>query len=206
MNIASRNSRRPRGFGIARDDTSRNPVVPDHPLAVVSAGGLRDTFVLAAAAVDEAQGFHPATVPIPASGLLEGIQDFTGTTREAIRREYGDGDPQSKWRRLLADYIYRLPAARLVMAQRAAGGNAAYLDISRDDGAPAHHGAEAPALFQPPTNDRERTVAIAVLELIRTGRVDADGVREPFVAGDVLPVDVLPPSHLLELWEGVPRP
>lgn len=205
--LAVRNGLHPTGFGVARDDDSPNPLVPRHPLDAVADGALRDTFVLAAASVDEVGAFPPEMVGSP-DDLATAVRDLAGEVPTQLIASYADAADGTKaaWCRALTDYVYRLPAARLVAAQRAAGGQGALLEISREPGAPAGHGSEHPGIFGGGTAERDRIVHAAVLELIRTGRVPGGAVHDPLVAGERDPVGVLSPAALLESWAGVPRP
>lgn len=205
--LAARNGIRPEGFGVAIDDTSTDPLVPRHPMEAVDAGALRGTFVLAAAAVDEMDGFPDAAVGAP-DDLAAAVAGLVGHVPDGLVDEYAESsaDTNAAWRRVLADYIYRLPAARLVEAQRASGGGAALLEISREPGAPAVHGSDTTGIFGGGTAARDEVVHDAVIELIRTGRVSGGSVDDPLYAGEPRPHGVLPPHALLKTWNGVPRP
>lgn len=204
--LAVRNGIRPRGFGVACDASSAHPVVPVHPLRRIAEGALRDTFVLAAAAVDEMAGFDPATVPaLDGRDLPDAVIELTGAAPAAAIAAEGL-DVEAAWHRVLADYIYRLPAVRLVDAQRAAGGGSAYLDVSREDGAPAGHGCEHEAILGRGDGPRAGRIRALLVRLIREGRVDGGGPDDPLLVGDPLPAGVLSPRLLLRAWEGIERP
>jgi para-nitrobenzyl esterase len=205
--LAVRNGLHPQGFGVALDDTAASPLVPRHPMDAVADGALRDTFVLAASAVDEMDGFPAASVGAP-DDLATAVAELTGDLPAGLIADYADAaaGTSTAWRRILADYIYRLPAARLVDAQRAAGGGAALLEISREPGAPAVHGSDTTGIFGGGAAARDEVVHAAVIELIRTGRVDGGSVEDPLYAGERAPSGVLSPAELLTAWSGVRRP
>jgi para-nitrobenzyl esterase len=204
--LAVRNGVRPRGFGVAGDASATDPVVPRHPMAAVAAGALRDTFVLAAAGVDEMDGFDPAAVPeVGGDGMDAAIRALAGAApRDAAA--YGGEPADAAWRRALGDYVYRLPAVRLVDAQRRAGGRAAYLDLSREGELRATHGSETPGIFGRGTTRRDATVHATIVALIGDGEVAGGSVAEPLRAGDAIPPDALSAAELMRVWEGIDRP
>lgn len=212
--LAVRNGARPRGFGVSLDRGSRSPVVPEHPFDRIARGALADTLVLAAATVDEMDGFAPASVP-PLGGrsLRVAAAELIGAPPERVTAAYeAAGDEPAgadrAWRRLLTDDIYRLPAVRLVQAQRAAGGVAAYLEVSREDGRPAGHGCENPGILGPGEGRRAADIRRVLTRLVRRGEVEGGDRRidDGPVAGDPRPAEVLSPEALLDVWEGVARP
>lgn len=206
--LAVRNGARPRGFGIAIDATSDSPLVPIHPLDRVIDGALRDTFVLAAATVDEMEGFDPSAVPaVDGRTLAEATAGLAGDVSDATLKAYAlAGARDSSWRQVLTDYIYRLPAARLVRDQLNAGGRATYLDISREDGTAAGHGSEHAGLFGAGSGPRADAVRRIMVDLVRHGTLPDDGLDGAVVAGEKRPDAVMDPSTLLSVWEGVARP
>jgi para-nitrobenzyl esterase len=205
--LAIRNGARPRGFGISADTSTADPLVPRHPMAAVRAGALRETFVLAAAGIDEMDGFDPNAVPPVGDGGLEGaIRDLAGAVPHDALPAYGGEQTSAAWRQVLGDYIYRLPAVRLVDAQRASGGRGAYLDLSRDGAVRATHGAETPGIFGRGTITRDATVQRAIVSLIRDGDIVGGGIDQPLRAGDPLPPESVRAAELMRIWEGIDRP
>ncbi|WZH38539.1 MAG: carboxylesterase family protein [Microbacterium enclense] len=203
--LGIRNGVRPVGFGVALDGGMTGAVVPRHPMDAVGAGALRDTFVLAAAGTDEMEGFGPGTVPDLDGPLTEAVEALTGVPSRRVLDAYGGGDVAANWRRLLGDYIYRLPAARLVAEQRAAGGGGAYLEVGRDGDEPGGHGAELLGVFARGDDARSRDVQRILVTLIRDGHLDGGALDAPLVAGSV-PTASLAPDDLVTIWQGVARP
>ncbi|KTS70123.1 hypothetical protein NS206_01445 [Microbacterium testaceum] len=201
--LGIRNGVRPVGFGVAIDEGAPDAVVPRHPLDAVRAGALRDTFVLAAAGTDEMEGFGPGSVPALDGPLADAVQTLTGAAPRSVRDAYDETD--AAWRRLLGDYIYRLPAARLVAEQRAAGGGAAYLEVGREGDTPGGHGAEFDGIFARGRDARSRAVQETLVTLIQDGRVDGGGLDAALVAGAV-PAASIAPDDLVSIWQGVARP
>ena len=202
-----RNGRDPRGFGVVDDADADDPLVPRHPQDAIAQGALRDTFLLSSAALDEADGFPSTMIDTPdASSFLDRAEEFCGSAavaQSALARA-GD-DTQSAWRALLTDYIYRLPATRAAAAQRAAGGQAMCLEISRSEGAPAVHGTEVAALFGRGAGRRDEGVYGVFRHLIATG--SCGSAAPAFLAmGDAPPTDRVSASSLIDVWEGVSRP
>ncbi|WP_058624064.1 carboxylesterase family protein [Microbacterium testaceum] len=203
--LGVRNGVRPVGFGVAIDGGSPDAVVPRHPLDAVRDGLLRDTFVLAAAGTDEMEGFGPGAVPDLEGPLAEAVHTLTGAAPEGVVDAYGREDPTAAWRHLLGDYIYRLPAARLVAAQRATGGGAAYLEVGREGDEPGGHGAELAGIFARGDDARSRAIQEILVTLIRDGRVDGGALDAALVAG-VVPAASIAPDDLVSIWQGVARP
>ncbi|MFJ6651428.1 carboxylesterase family protein [Microbacterium sp. NPDC091313] len=203
--LGVRNGLRPVGFGVAADTGADAPLVPQHPLDAIAGGALAGTFVLAAAGTDEMDGFDPAAVPPLEGGLADAVAALAGPDAAALAVAYTDSDPAAAWRRVLGDYIYRLPAARMVRAQQAAGGHAAYLEIGHEGAVAGGHGVEVPGIFARGDDERSRAVQRTVVELIRTGRVNGGDLAQPLSAGEV-PATSLAPEALLAVWEGVARP
>jgi para-nitrobenzyl esterase len=203
--LGVRNGVRPVGFGVAIDAGTPDAVVPRHPLDAVREGALRDTFVLAAAGTDEMEGFGPGSVPDLDAPFPEAIETLAGAAPRSVVDAYGEGDPAASWRRVLGDYIYRLPAARLVAAQRAAGGGAAYLEVGREGDDPGGHGAELAGIFARGDDARSRAVQETLVTLIRDGRLDGGGLDAALVAGAV-PAASLSPHDLVTIWQGADRP
>lgn len=203
--LGVRNGVRPVGFGVAIDEGTPDAVVPRHPLDAVRAGALRDTFVLAAAGTDEMEGFGPGSVRDLDGPLADAVESLTGDAPRRVLDAYGEGDATATWRRLLGDYIYRLPAARLVATQHAAGGGAAYLEVAREGDTPGGHGAELDGIFARGDDARSRAVQETLVALIREGRLDGGELGAALVAGTV-PAASLSPDDLVTIWQGVDRP
>ncbi|MDT3316220.1 carboxylesterase family protein [Microbacterium sp. KSW4-11] len=202
--LAVRNGHRPVGFGVAVDAAAGSPVVPRHPLDAIAAGALVDTFVLVAAGTDEMAGFGAGVVPALSGSLGDALERLAGTSPAAVSDAYAGEDADCEWIRLLGDYIYRLPAARLAAAQAAAGGGASYLEVGRTGDEPGGHGAELPGIFARGGDERTHAVTDAVVALIRDGRVGGD-LAAPLSAGEI-PAESIAPADLLRVWEGVARP
>lgn len=212
--LALRNGPVPRGLGIAMDASCPDPVVPVHPMSAITAGRLAATGILSGATVDEMDGFDPLAVGRANEALppADANRDAVGPLDPARVAAYRDlADPGRRRRRLMTDYVYRLPAARLVTAQRDAGGRAALTEFPRSagQGLPAAHGADLGALFSPPEDaapQRDRLLHAIFADLIATGDLPSGGLDAPAVAGAAYPDDVLRPDLLARLWQGVDRP
>lgn len=202
--LAVRNGHRPVGFGVAADGSATSPVVPRHPLDAVAAGALSDTFVLVAAGTDEMSGFGPGAVSELTGPLADAVERLAGVAPLSVRQAYAGGDRDREWARVLGDYIYRLPAARLAAAHVATGGDAAYLEVGRAGDEPGGHGAELPGIFARGGDERTEAVTDAVVTLLRDGRVGGT-LTMPLTAGTI-PESSIAPADLLRVWEGVARP
>lgn len=202
--IGLRNGPLVRAFGVTADAALPHPVVPTHPLDAIRDGALDNVFLVASATVDEASGFDP--------GAVGTVADAEALRREAvafggdrIADAYTGPDLDAARRRLLSDYVYRLPAARTVAAQIEAGGRAALWDLGRAGASPAGHGADLPALFGPATTEPRDAAVWAEFAHVVRGDGVARPVGAPFSPG-LRPADVAAPADLVTLWEGVARP
>jgi para-nitrobenzyl esterase len=212
--LAVRNGPVPRGLGIAMDASCPDPVVPVPPMTAIAGGQLAATGILSGATVDEMDGFDPLAVGREDRALppAERDRDAVGPLDPARIAAYrDDADTGRRRRRLMTDYVYRLPAARLVTAQRNAGGRAALTEFPRsaNQGLTAGHGADLGALFSPPEDaapERDRVLHRVFADLIATGALPDGDLDAPAVAGADYPDDVLRPDRLVRLWRGVDRP
>lgn len=202
--LAVRNGQDPRGLGLFDDSSLEAALVSRHPMSVISDGALVDVAILSAATIDEVESFPPSMTAAPdKEAFLEAAVQFCGS--EVVARSYHVryGSLDIAWKRLLTDYIYRLPAARLAHQQREAGGQATFLDISRDAGQPAGHGTEVAALFGQAGTLRDQSIAHIFDALIRTGKLPSYPV---VTVGDEYVGAALNEAELLEVWTGVSRP
>ncbi|MFT4235737.1 MAG: carboxylesterase family protein, partial [Microbacterium sp.] len=207
--LGVRNGPSPYAFGVALDGSAERPIVPRHPLDAVASGALLDTFVLSSATSLEAVGFDPSAVAAADStGVAQEVMTFSSGADSALVAAYAtdDPDPSSARARLLSDYIYRLPAARLVETQVTTGGRAALLEVAGGEDGPAGHGAELRALFGAVSTDADAQIARVFSHLISHGCTSRGTIADPIVVGASRDDRIIPLHRLVELWKGVPRP
>lgn len=149
FDIGVRNAARPRALGVVDDSSSPVGLLGAHPLAAVRAGTWGERRMLIGTTRDEAANF-PAPDGLTREMLEGEVVDWTGNPRARdlvgayVAESSGLADAR---RRILTDWVYRLPSVRLADAVAANDGRA-YLSITgRSDGRPAPHGIDVPGLF-----------------------------------------------------------
>ncbi len=203
--IGLRNAPEPVAFGVVLDTDAPHPVVPEHPLELITRGRLASTSVLLSATVDEADALR-ARSSTPASkdevaGDIARITD-PGPARDRLTTAYAHADLWYARQRLLSDYIWRMPAARTHAAQQSARGSSVLLDIGREAGRPAGHGADLPAIFGRGHTPGDRMIAMILRALVHDEQSTAPGaVRIGDDWGEAIEAD-----RLAAVWEGVRRP
>jgi para-nitrobenzyl esterase len=226
--IGVRNGPAPQAFGVVDDSGLPHGVLAEHPAAAFATGRARDVHLLVSATQDEIAGFRAA---VPAQfdpgALAEVVAEVTswgvdaGRAADVVehyRAQVGAGaTPGDVRERLLSDYVYRLPVARLARTQAAAGGRAHLLMIGGADGQPAAHSCAAAGLVgrhmpvSTPAADRRDDALRDVLRAYITGAplpwpaCPADGLVAHGIGELRVPASEAF-AATLAVWDGVPRP
>lgn len=219
--IGARNGISPEAFGIVLDAGETRGVLETHPLDAYRASAARDIDLWAAATQDEISlfrtmdpNFDPATVEDLIGRRGEwGIDADRAAALVASYVQQSESVGEAR-EHLLTDWIYRLPAARLIEAQTGAGGRGYLSLIGRAGGKPAVHGCETSGIFgrQPDTESsaerlRAAEITRAVIAFVHTGNPGWDaGVNAARTFGDSgLPAgDIY--RTILDRWTGIARP
>jgi para-nitrobenzyl esterase len=222
--IGRRNGPAPEALGVVLDAAVPAGVLDQHPADAVAAGAIAHANVLVSALTDEIASFRAADpvafVPTSRQTLLDELAriDVPRDRAQEVLDVYAaaGGDLGDLRERLLTDYVYRLPAARLARAQSAAGGRAHLLLIGGADGEPAAHGSDVPALVgrsMPGATDaaraRDERITQIVAAFVRDGTVSWDPVGAGVVAGSVGEVHGDATEQyvrVLRTWDGIHRP
>lgn len=209
--LGLRNGPVTRAFGVTVEPAGSGSVVPRHPLNAIADGALAGTFILSSSTTWELLGFDAEAAGEPGANVEEEIATFAPENAHGILADYMhfEESPAQRRARVLTDYIYRLPAARLVETQIHAGGRAALLEISADRSTKAGHGCELDALFSSCSgypSERDLAVADVFTTVVRRNAIDGGSVGDPVVAGRRDLCGAVPSDRLLEIWKGVPRP
>lgn len=222
--IGLRNNTSPQALGVVNDSEVPGGVLSEHPLDCYQRGGARGIPMLLSSLTDEIAAFrNPEVFDPPDVETLSA--ELTGwgipapdTTRIVDAYASGGTTPGLARERLLTDWIYRLPAARAVIAQADAGGIAYLLSIGRVDGQPAGHACDAAAQLgihrEGATSEealREDAITRAVLEFATTGtpgweQVSANATDPYCMTIGEHRGDVDGYAHALNVWAGVRRP
>ncbi len=222
--ISARNDTRPRALGIVDDSGIKGGVLDGHPMDVVAEGGARDIRMLLSTTQDEIAVFRDVQP-----------QYFTRTTRVSLVDEVARwgiddaraaaiadayltdaGEPALARERLLTDWIYRLPAARMARAQARSGGTAHLMVFGRVGDEPAVHGSDMPAILGNPPEEETTDAAarrVAVSRAIVNFAAGTDP-EWPAATTDALPArrfgadaETVDDYERVEaLWEGIDRP
>ncbi|ASN19974.1 carboxylesterase family protein [Arthrobacter sp. YN] len=219
--IGARNGVRPQAFGVVLDDGDANGVLKMHPLDAYRTPAAQEIDVWAAANADEIslfRTFDPNFDPVTEDELI-GHRNEWGVDHETATAIVSPYTQESASmgevrERLLTDWIYRLPAARLVEAHTAGGGRGYLSLIGRADGKPAAHGCETSGIFgrQPenetgPERHRAAEITRAVIDFVRTGNPGwHSGVDEARTFGDSGINAGETYRSILSRWAGVARP
>ena len=155
--MGERNGLVPKALGMTLDSETAMPAVPVHPMEAVVAGQVKSKEILVSC--DESE-VHPFRRFLPATFACEDQSELVlklqrwGITKqktESLVELYAlkapDASPPELMEQILTDYIYRLPAARLLQAHSAAGGECWGIEFVGAENEPMGHGDELPALF-----------------------------------------------------------
>lgn len=226
--IGVRNGPAPQAFGVVDDSALPNGILAEHPASAFAAGRARQVGLLVSATQDEISGFRAASPAQFDPGTVgDVVAEVTGWGLAAAQAERivqhhvdrlgSDATPGSVRERVLSDYVYRLPAARLAQLQADAGGRAHLVLIGGVDGQPAPHSCAAAGLVG-------RHMPVSSPAADRRDDELRDIVRS-FVTGAPLPWPACPAgavlahgigelrqsatesfAQTLAVWSGVPRP
>lgn len=224
--IGARNAAVPQALGVVLDAGTPNAVLRQHPFEAFSSGELSDIPILVSSTQDEISLFRSAQPSIfdPESHeALKAEMKEWGIPLDRIAELHqryandGDVDPGTAKERLLTDWIYRLPAARLADAHSKAGGRAYLAAVPRVGSSPAGHACEVNALFGIPgpaetagEKIRRSSITDAVVAFANSGKpgwpsASADRL-EAFSFGEGTSAATADYTVLLELWDGISRP
>lgn len=229
--IGVRNSSTPNALGVTLDSSMSSGVLNSHPMHVFESGDRQDIPILVGVAEAEIaafrkwskpESFNPSTV----NDLIDEVTSW-GIERsraQSITQEYVSNaghetvDLGLARERLLTDWIYRLPAARLVEAHAAAGGDAWALEFRGEPDKTMGHGDEMPALFDNIAKSREIEVNQSfkndfqgsITEFARSGEPGWQKYSletgQAKILGNESRVENAVFKDLLQLWTGVERP
>lgn len=224
--IGARNGTVPRALGIVLDMGTPNGVLGKHPLEAFSSGELAGIPVLVSSTQDEIspfRNFDPAGFDAESHEALQAQMKEWGIPADRIgglHRHYSDDgtkDPGTAKERMLTDWIYRLPAARLAQAHSKAGGAAYLATVPGTDTTPAGHGCDVNAIFGIPAltetaaeKTRRSSITEAVVSFATTGtpgwpKATVDRLHA-FSFGTGASGATSDYTELLELWDGISRP
>lgn len=224
--IGARNGIAPQALGVVLDAGTPNAVLEKHPMEAFSSGEAADIPILVSSTQDEIYPFRnsdPAGFDPESHEALQAAMEEWGIPGERIASmhwHYSDGgneDPGTAKERLLTDWIYRLPAARLAQAHSKAGGSAYLALVPRVGQTPAGHACEVNALFgipcsveTPGEKIRRSSITDSVVAFATRGQpgwAAATGDRlHAFSFGDGAFDATADYTLLLELWDGITRP
>lgn len=224
--IGARNGAVPQALGVVLDAGEPHAVLQKHPLEAFRSGELADIPLLVSSTQDEITSFRnfdkAAFDPASGNALHREMKDW-GIPADRIPSLYNhysekeSESPGTAKERMLTDWIYRLPAARLVQAQAMAGGSAHLAAVSRVDAKPAGHGCDVNAIFGIPAPSetaaeaaRRSSITEAVVAFVTTGEPGWPAATtsdlHAFSFGDQGLDATADYSLLLELWDGISRP
>lgn len=147
--LGSRNAVRARALGVVDDSALPSGLLANHPLSAVEAGAWGNRRMIVGTMRDEATKF-PEPENDDLNTLTSDVARWTESDHASrIVAAYAADAPGllSVRRRVLTDWIYRLPAVRLANAVADTGGSAYLSTVGRVDGQPAAHGADVPGLL-----------------------------------------------------------
>lgn len=215
--IGARNAADVNALGVTLDADLPNAVVMAHPMEALTVGEGAHLDLLVGCTNAELSSFRAfmgeAFAPASRASLLSelagnGVPD---DRQEPLLTRYaeGAGDLAETRERVLTDWIYRLPGARLLRARAGAVGRTYAVEFRGDGGGPLGHGADIPLYF--PTDEaaavRGEAIRASISEFAATGRTSwpeygGDGYVR--VVGGADECGLFDP--MLEAWEGVVRP
>ncbi len=211
--LGVRNAARPRTLGVVDDSGRANGLLSTHPLAAVAGGAWGDKRMLIGTTRDEA-AFFPEPADDSRDGLAGDVRAWSDSDRaEEILRAYvaDDDGLLSPRRRILTDWIYRLPSVRLADAVADAGGRAYLSLFGREGDTPASHGSDVPGLFGRGEGARAReTTALVRAFVTDEMAVEPTGGTRGQTAAILLGdrgIDAAAEyDSVRERWKHVPRP
>ncbi|OJX67584.1 MAG: hypothetical protein BGO94_01820 [Micrococcales bacterium 72-143] len=222
--ISQRNGIRPRALAVVDDAGVPGGVLSGHPMRVVESGTTRGIRMLLSSTTDEIGAFRVAQPELFENAdrvsLVDEVVAWGVGDAQAValvdRQLARAGSAAVAREQLLTDWIYRLPAARMALAQAAAGGEAHLLLFGRVDDEPATHGSDMPSIMGnglpdegPAASERRRLTSSAILDLADGTGLDwepvAAGAAHARLAGEGDdPRGVY--EDVVEHWSGVDRP
>lgn len=188
--IGQRNSTAPQALGVVDDSAEPDGLLRCHPMRAYERGAGAATPLLVCATRDEISAFRdPSRFDPPDLDAVQAEVEALGVcpqqaarivTHYAALAPAPTGEdaatPGLVRQRMLSDWIYRLPAARLAAVQAAAGGQAWLAMTGRAGGEQAGHACDAPALLGqhwPGSDDvrlaRDAEITTALLDFATTG-------------------------------------
>lgn len=215
--IGARNAADVNALGVMLDAGLPDAVLSAHPMEALTAGAGAALDVLIGCTNAELSSFRAfmgdAFAPASREALLG---ELTGNgvpedRQDSLLARYEEGATSlaEARERMLTDWIYRLPGARLLRDRARATGRTYAVEFRREDGGPLGHGADIPLYF--PADEASAAGGAAVRASIAafaaTGRTpwpeygEGGYVR---VVGGVDESGLFDP--MLEAWEGVVRP
>lgn len=198
--IGLRNNVAPQALGVVDDSAEAGGLLAAHPMRAFEAGLAAHVPVLICSTRDEIGAFRRPELFDPAgTGAVADEVEALGVDRaraEEIVEHYAglppapDGEPGASpglvRQRMLTDWIYRLPAARIALVQAAAGGTAHLAMTGRADGRIAGHACDAAPLVGAATPGRggagarrDAQITGTVLDFATTGRPGWEAVPSP---------------------------
>lgn len=211
--LGVRNAARPRTLGVVDDSGRADGLLSTHPLAAVEGGAWGDKRMLVGTTRDEA-AFFPEPSDDGHHALVRDVHAWSDSDRaEKIARAYvaDREDLLSPRRRILTDWIYRLPSVRLADAVADAGGRAYLSLFGREGDTAASHGSDVPGLFGRGDGTRERETTALVrafvtdeMEVEPTG--GTQGQTAAILLGDRGIDAAAEYDRVRERWKHVPRP
>lgn len=227
--IGVRNARVPKALGVTLDNDIANGLLTEHPMQAISAGRANHIPILSAASEAEIsafrrwakdEDFRPSTY----SQLVDEVESWQidRSSAETIVQHYfhqvPNGDLALTRERILSDWIYRLPAARLADNLAKAGGSAWALEFRGTSDRPMGHGDEAPAIFDGlakmhelnPRAEFRDELQEAILNFSDNGKPGwpsyDESTRLTRVMGSVSKLEAGTFDSLVNLWNGIERP
>jgi para-nitrobenzyl esterase len=224
--IGLRNGVSPQALGVVLDAGTPHGVLEDHPMSAFASGAAKRIPLLVCSTQHEIAAFRSADP--------EQFDPKTRTDLEAQAQRWGippqeipslveaysaEGATSGEAKeRLLTDWIYRLPAARLAQAHALAGGTAFLAMVPGADGKSAPHACEVTALFGNPSpekrlaEERRRDAAIfdAFARFATTGepgwKPATPEAPEARAFGSSELDATAEYASILKTWEGIERP
>lgn len=224
--IGQRNGVSPQALGVVLDAGTPPGVLEDHPMSVFASGGAKAVPLLVCSTQHETAAFRRAAseqfdptsrADLEAQAQRWGIppKDIPGLMEAYSAQGSTPGEVKE---RLLTDWIYRLPAARLAQAHAAAGGTAHLAVVPGADGKSAPHACEVAALFGNPAPDqrlageqrRDAAIFEAFIRFATTGEPGWQPVSPGSLEASAFGASGIDAgadyASILKTWEGIERP
>lgn len=226
--IGVRNAKVPKALGVTLDGDIANGLLTEHPMKTISNGGANQISILSAASESEIAAFRRWVKdedfrPKSYETLVDEVEswDIERESAEAIVKSYfstSNGSDLSTTReRILSDWVYRLPAARLAKNLADAGGRSWALEFRGTTEKPMGHGDEAAAIFD--NLAAARGIAVdpsfrddlqeAIIRFCAEGQPGWPAYGEEAttkIMGLVSKLEQDPFKSMLDLWHGIDRP